>query len=235
MEPSSDLLLNPADCLRTSGTNRPQLCSQIRVVSCSPELSRHASYDEDRLSERSDLNRDKVALYDEALSLVGISGLNHLHDSSHTARRGRASLTQNRKHLRRSMRLPRRSACRSAPRAAESRLAGGADGDSTQTPRSPEADRTRRAPTHPGGRPRAHKPWGEFFSSSDRAERVIGRNLLQNASIADTNQQTARFEREQLHDDLSITGRARSAPARRVSFCPSTCRPSTPGSVRWRS
>ena len=38
----------------------------------------------------------------------------------------------------------------------------------------------------------------QFFPSSDRAELVIDWNLPQNASIADTNAQIARFEREQL-------------------------------------
>lgn len=38
----------------------------------------------------------------------------------------------------------------------------------------------------------------QFFPSSDRAELVIDWNLPQNASIADTNAQMARFEREQL-------------------------------------
>src|ERR1700732_77347 len=38
----------------------------------------------------------------------------------------------------------------------------------------------------------------QFFPSSDRAELVIDWNLPQNASIAETNAQIARFEHEQL-------------------------------------
>ena len=44
----------------------------------------------------------------------------------------------------------------------------------------------------------------QFFPSSDRSELVIDWNLPQNASIADTNAQIARFEREQLHDNNSV-------------------------------
>ncbi len=44
----------------------------------------------------------------------------------------------------------------------------------------------------------------QFFPSSDRAELVIDWNLPQNASIADTNAQMARFEREQLQDNNSV-------------------------------
>lgn len=44
----------------------------------------------------------------------------------------------------------------------------------------------------------------QFFPSSDRAELVIDWNLPQNASIADTNVQMARFEREQLQDNHSV-------------------------------
>ncbi|OKO83710.1 efflux RND transporter permease subunit [Bradyrhizobium sp. AS23.2] len=44
----------------------------------------------------------------------------------------------------------------------------------------------------------------QFFPSSDRAELVIDWNLPQNASIADTNSQMARFEREQLQDNNSV-------------------------------
>jgi multidrug efflux pump subunit AcrB len=44
----------------------------------------------------------------------------------------------------------------------------------------------------------------QFFPSSDRAELVIDWNLPQNASIADTNAQMARFEREQLQDNHSV-------------------------------
>ena len=43
----------------------------------------------------------------------------------------------------------------------------------------------------------------QFFPSSDRAELVIDWNLPQNASIADTNAQIARFEREQLQGNDS--------------------------------
>ena len=38
----------------------------------------------------------------------------------------------------------------------------------------------------------------QFFPSSDRSELIIDWNLPQNASIAETNAQMARFEREQL-------------------------------------
>src|SRR5271166_42514 len=44
----------------------------------------------------------------------------------------------------------------------------------------------------------------QFFPSSDRSELVIDWNLPQNASIADTNAQIARLEREQLHDNNSV-------------------------------
>jgi len=44
----------------------------------------------------------------------------------------------------------------------------------------------------------------QFFPSSDRAELVIDWNLPQNASIADTNAQMARFEREQLLGNDSV-------------------------------
>ena len=44
----------------------------------------------------------------------------------------------------------------------------------------------------------------QFFPSSDRAELVIDWNLPQNASIADTNAQMARFEREQLQGNDSV-------------------------------
>jgi multidrug efflux pump subunit AcrB len=44
----------------------------------------------------------------------------------------------------------------------------------------------------------------QFFPSSDRAELVIDWSLPQNASIADTNAQMARFEREQLQDNASV-------------------------------
>ncbi len=44
----------------------------------------------------------------------------------------------------------------------------------------------------------------QFFPSSDRAELVIDWNLPQNASIADTNTQIARFEREQLQGNASV-------------------------------
>jgi multidrug efflux pump subunit AcrB len=44
----------------------------------------------------------------------------------------------------------------------------------------------------------------QFFPSSDRAELVIDWNLPQNASIADTNAQLARFEREQLQANDSV-------------------------------
>jgi multidrug efflux pump len=44
----------------------------------------------------------------------------------------------------------------------------------------------------------------QFFPSSDRAELVIDWNLPQNASIADTNAQISRFEREQLQGNDSV-------------------------------
>ncbi|WP_338688043.1 efflux RND transporter permease subunit [Bradyrhizobium sp. 26S5] len=44
----------------------------------------------------------------------------------------------------------------------------------------------------------------QFFPSSDRSELVIDWNLPQNASIADTNAQMARFEREELQDNGSV-------------------------------
>ncbi|HZC94587.1 MAG TPA: efflux RND transporter permease subunit, partial [Bradyrhizobium sp.] len=44
----------------------------------------------------------------------------------------------------------------------------------------------------------------QFFPSSDRAELVIDWSLPQNASIADTNAQMARFEREQLQGNDSV-------------------------------
>jgi len=44
----------------------------------------------------------------------------------------------------------------------------------------------------------------QFFPSSDRSELVIDWNLPQNASIADTNAQVARFEREQLQGNDSV-------------------------------
>ncbi|HLG83871.1 MAG TPA: efflux RND transporter permease subunit [Bradyrhizobium sp.] len=44
----------------------------------------------------------------------------------------------------------------------------------------------------------------QFFPSSDRSELVIDWNLPQNASIADTNAQIARFEHEQLEDNASV-------------------------------
>jgi multidrug efflux pump subunit AcrB len=44
----------------------------------------------------------------------------------------------------------------------------------------------------------------QFFPSSDRAELVIDWSLPQNASIADTNAQMARFEREQLEGNNSV-------------------------------
>jgi multidrug efflux pump len=44
----------------------------------------------------------------------------------------------------------------------------------------------------------------QFFPSSDRAELVIDWNLPQNASIADSNAQMVRFEREQLQDNNSV-------------------------------
>src|SRR5580700_5120496 len=44
----------------------------------------------------------------------------------------------------------------------------------------------------------------QFFPSSDRDELVIDWNLPQNASIADTNAQMARFEREQLQDNEGV-------------------------------
>ena len=76
----------------------------------------------------------------------------------------------------------------------------------------------------------------QFFPSSDRDELVIDWNLPQNASIADTNAQMARFEREQLQGNgsVSIIGRPMSAPARRGSCCRSTCRRRMPGLARCR-
>ena len=44
----------------------------------------------------------------------------------------------------------------------------------------------------------------QFFPSSDRDELIIDWNLPQNASIADTNAQMARFEREQLQGNDSV-------------------------------
>jgi multidrug efflux pump subunit AcrB len=44
----------------------------------------------------------------------------------------------------------------------------------------------------------------QFFPSSDRDELIIDWNLPQNASIADTNAQMARFEREQLQDNEGV-------------------------------
>jgi multidrug efflux pump subunit AcrB len=44
----------------------------------------------------------------------------------------------------------------------------------------------------------------QFFSSSDRSELVLDWNLPHNASIADTNTQMARFEREQLQSNDSV-------------------------------
>ena len=44
----------------------------------------------------------------------------------------------------------------------------------------------------------------QFFPSSDRAELVIDWNLPQNASIAETDAQIARFEREQLQGNPSV-------------------------------
>ena len=44
----------------------------------------------------------------------------------------------------------------------------------------------------------------QFFPSSDRDELVIDWNLPQNASIADTNAQMARFEREQLQGNDGV-------------------------------
>ncbi|MBW7971458.1 efflux RND transporter permease subunit [Bradyrhizobium sp. BR 10289] len=44
----------------------------------------------------------------------------------------------------------------------------------------------------------------QFFPSSDRTELVIDWNLPQNASIAETNMQMARFEREQLQGNQSV-------------------------------
>jgi multidrug efflux pump subunit AcrB len=44
----------------------------------------------------------------------------------------------------------------------------------------------------------------QFFPSSDRAELVIDWNLPQNASITNTNEQMARFEREQLQGNDSV-------------------------------
>ena len=44
----------------------------------------------------------------------------------------------------------------------------------------------------------------QFFPSSDRAELIIDWNLPQNASIAETNAQMARFEREQLQGNPGV-------------------------------
>ena len=44
----------------------------------------------------------------------------------------------------------------------------------------------------------------QFFPSSDRDELVIDWNLPQNASIAETNAQMARFEREQLQGNDGV-------------------------------
>src|ERR1700757_1582729 len=44
----------------------------------------------------------------------------------------------------------------------------------------------------------------QFFPSSDRAELIIDWSLPQNASIADTNAQMARFEREQLQGNAGV-------------------------------
>jgi multidrug efflux pump subunit AcrB len=44
----------------------------------------------------------------------------------------------------------------------------------------------------------------QFFPSSDRAELIIDWNLPQNASIADTDTQMARFEREQLQGNAGV-------------------------------
>ncbi|MFK4724659.1 multidrug efflux pump subunit AcrB [Bradyrhizobium niftali] len=44
----------------------------------------------------------------------------------------------------------------------------------------------------------------QFFPSSDRAELIVDWNLPQNASIADTNMQMARFEREQLQGNAAV-------------------------------
>ena len=44
----------------------------------------------------------------------------------------------------------------------------------------------------------------QFFPSSDRPELIVDWNLPQNASIADTNAQMARFEREMLADDQDV-------------------------------
>jgi multidrug efflux pump len=44
----------------------------------------------------------------------------------------------------------------------------------------------------------------QFFPSSDRAELIIDWSLPQNASIADTNAQMARFEREQLQGNTGV-------------------------------
>ena len=66
----------------------------------------------------------------------------------------------------------------------------------------------------------------QFFPSSDRDELVIDWNLPQNASIADTNAQMARFEREQLQGEWrhrSLVDLCRHR-ARRGSCCRSTCR-----------
>ena len=44
----------------------------------------------------------------------------------------------------------------------------------------------------------------QFFPSSDRSELIVDFNLPQNASIADTNEQIARFEREQLQGNPGV-------------------------------
>ena len=69
----------------------------------------------------------------------------------------------------------------------------------------------------------------QFFPSSDRAELVIDWNLPQNASIAETNAQMARFEREQLQgNDESTIGRPMLEPVLHVLCCRSMCkRPTT--------
>src|SRR6202048_169867 len=45
----------------------------------------------------------------------------------------------------------------------------------------------------------------QFFPSSDRAELVIDWHLAENASIAETNAQIARFEREQLQGNAGVS------------------------------
>ena len=60
--------------------------------------------------------------------------------------------------------------------------------------------------------------------------------LPQNASIAETNAQIARFEREQLEgNDGSIIGRPTWELAHRGSFSRSICRPPTAGLAKWSS